>query len=485
MRSISRRRRHAAGIAAAVVTFACTSSTEPTSVASLSISPNPIVLSRGDSVQLDVSALDGQGHLVTGVAVTFSAEDTAIVAVTNTGRVRAREKGGTGVLVTGGGRSTLVPATVSAPIAQVLVAPSDTTLRPHQTAQLRTHVIDIDGDTVSGAPVVYSSDDVSVATVTNGGLVTATGAAGQAQITARSGFASGFSVITVPDTSIVAHLLLSERPFGTAVIGNKAFISRVDANRVQVLALNTRTFTDSFTVGSLPTLFALDSPATTAYLGNLGSQNVSIIDVASNHQTGLIPVHGDPMPVVLSPNDSMLFVTTNLDRLYKIDLSTFLAVDSLPLPATSHHLIAHPNDTLLYVATREGSSVLEVNWRTMTVARTFTVGGRTNGLILAPDLSELYVTNDVSNVLHVIRLSDGNVTNVPLVGGAYSVALDATGTRLYVGLLFAGKIQVLNRVARTTIKTIVTGGIVREMSLDAARNQIVVTNESGWVDIVR
>jgi hypothetical protein len=43
----------------------------------------------------------------------------------------------------------------------------------------------------------------------------------------------------------------------------------------------------------------------------------------------------------------------------------------------------------------------------------------------------------------------------------------------------------LDRATRTHARTITTGGVVREMVTDPARNRVVVTNESGWVDIVR
>lgn len=224
---------------------------------------------------------------------------------------------------------------------------------------------------------------------------------------------------------------------------------------------------------------------TIAYVANQYSDNVGIISVNSGTQTGTIPVTGDPLPVAISPDDSALFVTTNANRLYKIRLATKAVIDSLPLPATSHHLLVHPNDTLLYVATRDAGSVLEVNWRTMTVARTFTLGVRTQGMEMAPNRSELYVTSESTDSLYTVTLATGSVKSAPVGAGATTIALSADGTQLYVGLLFAGKVEVLNRVTRAHVKTINTGGVVRDMATDVSRNRVVVTNESGWVDIVR
>ena len=157
---------------------------------------------------------------------------------------------------------------------------------------------------------------------------------------------------------------------------------------------------------------------------------------------------------------------------------------SLALPATSHHLLAHPNGDLLYVATRDGGSVLEVNWHTMTVVRTFTLGGRPQGMALSAEQNELYVANELSNVLQIIWLPTGSITAVPLAGGGEGLARDADG-KLWVGLVFSGLVQVVNPATSTVIRTITVGGTPREVATDAARHHVLVANEGGWVDIIR
>jgi hypothetical protein len=45
--------------------------------------------------------------------------------------------------------------------------------------------------------------------------------------------------------------------------------------------------------------------------------------------------------------------------------------------------------------------------------------------------------------------------------------------------LFAGQVEVLSRATRAHVKRITTGGVVRDMATDVARNRVVVTNEDG------
>jgi YVTN family beta-propeller protein len=278
------------------------------------------------------------------------------------------------------------------------------------------------------------------------------------------------------------RVALSGSPFGVAVAGGIAYITQPTANRVARFDLASNTFTASIATASLPAGIVFNAAGTKAYVAHLGAHSVGIIDVATNTVTGSIPVTGDPLPVAISGDGNTLFTTTNVNQLFKIDLQTNTVVASLNLPATSHFLFMHPNDQVLYVATRDGGSVMEVEWRTMTVARTFTTGGRPQGMTISPDRSELYVANETSNRLHVINLSSGAIMNVALEGGGHGIALNASGTKMFVGLVLDGRVQVLDRATRATIVNANTGGRPRMMAGEAGGRELVA-NEAGWLDI--
>jgi YVTN family beta-propeller protein len=74
---------------------------------------------------------------------------------------------------------------------------------------------------------------------------------------------------------------------------------------------------------------------------------------------------------------------------------------------------------------------------------------------------------------------------VRLASGGEGLALSADGRKLYVGLVFAGKIQVINPVTRAIVQTIQTGGTPREIAATDGRQPVIVANEDGWVDVLR
>src|SRR6185503_19828594 len=76
-----------------LATAACGDSSGPS--LTLNVTTDSVELVRNDSVQLSVSALNGNGLLVTGVAISCTSADTSIITVTNVGWVRAGVKLGT------------------------------------------------------------------------------------------------------------------------------------------------------------------------------------------------------------------------------------------------------------------------------------------------------------------------------------------------------------------------------------------------------
>jgi YVTN family beta-propeller protein len=54
-----------------------------------------------------------------------------------------------------------------------------------------------------------------------------------------------------------------------------------------------------------------------------------------------------------------------------------------------------------------------------------------------------------------------------------------------VSLLSDGAVVVLNRRTLDVVKTIPTGGAPRYIAFDRSGARAYVTNESGWVDVIR
>lgn len=477
------------GVLVAGTLAACDGATDEHGPAFLVVAPDSIQLVRGDSLRLSVAVLDADSALLTGVAVTFRSSDTAMVTVSNTGVVRSRGPLGTArVTVSGGGLSTDVPAEVFGVPAAIRVSPADTTIRQGASYLLRAAVIDPTGDTLPGQPLTFQSGNPLVVTVSGAGLVRSAGPAGSTLITVRSGALFAFAAVSVADTSIVTRLPLSARPYGVAASPSRVvYVSRLDAASLARVDLPAMAFSGAAIVGTVPTFVTFDPAGTTAYVTNQLSGTVGVVDVATNVQTSTIPVLGDPFIVRVSPDNQLVWVTTNVNSLFAIDVgSTTVAHRFDFTDGPSAGLAFHPtNDSLIY-ASVIGGVVHEIDFRRDTVLRTFAVGGLPQAIAVAPDGSELYLANESAGELQVVNLQTGALLAPVFLGaGPFDLALSPDGTKIWVTLQGSGLVRVLDRASRTILRTIATGGRPRRVAFDPGSSTVVVANEAGWVDFLR
>ena len=476
-----------AGALTACLVAACDGATDEQGPAFLVVSPDSIQLVRGDSVRLNVAVLDADSALLTGVAVTFRSSDTSLVTVSNTGLVRSRGALGTArVSVSGGGLSTDVPAEVFGVPAAILVSPADTTIRQSASYLLRAAVIDATGDTVPGQPLTFQSDSPSVVTISGAGLVSSAGPPGNAAIIVRSGTLQGFATVSVMDTSIVARLPLSGRPFGIAANGSGVvYITRADAESLARVDLPTMAFSGAASVGVEPASVAFTTTGTTAYVANLGSENVGVVDVGTDAQTSAIPVRGNPFLVRVSPDDQLLWVTTEVDSLFAISLASSAVVHRFGLSGQSNGIAFHPsNDSLVYASVFFVGIVHEINFKRDTVLRSFVLDGRPQAIAVSPDGAELYVANQSLSQLQIVQLQTGTLLpSVNLGAQGFDLKLSPDGVKIWVTL--AGFVKVFDRQTRALLRTITTGGSPRRLAFDPGGSTVIIANEAGWVDFIR
>jgi YVTN family beta-propeller protein len=451
------------------------------------LAPADTSIPQQSSFPLRASVVDGANEPVPGQTITYQSLTPGVVTVSAGGVAATAGPAGTARVVAHSGLLSDTATVAVVAVANIIaITPPAATVRQGDSVQFTAEVRDRNGDAMPAAPVLWTSSDTTVARVSGTGLARSVGPAGSTSIGAHSGAVANFAQVTVSDTNIVARVPFPAGASGIAISGNIVYLTLPPANRVARLDLATNTVTDTIPVGPLPAHITFNAAGTKAYVPHQSGGSVGTIDVATNTLTSSIAVSGAPLPVAISADGNTLFTTTDVDRLYKINLTTATVVDSIALPATSHHLLMHPNDTLLYVATRDGGSVLEVDWRSMAIVRTFTLGGQPQGMAMSLDRQELYVADEAQGVLRIVTLATGATpTPVALAGGGEGLALSADGTKLYVGLVFAGKVQVIDRVSRTILRTIFTGGTPREIVADAARSQVLVANHAGWVDLLR
>ena len=290
---------------------------------------------------------------------------------------------------------------------------------------------------------------------------------------------------TPPPMHAVVRVALEQAPTDVAIAASgSAYVTRAYAAVVERLDLTTLRPVCSIPVGVNPTRIAFESIGRRAYVSNQFSDSISVIDTATDSVVDEIPVAGNPAPLVIGSNRQTLYVTTNLDRLFAIDVRSKRVVAEADLPAASHHLALHPDRQRLFVATRSAGVVLELDAKTLERQRSFRVHGYAQGLVVA-DGAELYVANE-SGWMDVLHLETGDVVaSLRLDAGAYGLDLSPDAHWLFVTLPSVGRVAIISRTSLRQVHTLQTGGTPRHTAFTPDGRTAVIANEGGWVDVLR
>jgi len=224
---LSRKGLSALGIVVALAT--CTSPVDPTPVAQVQLFPAIDSVRVNSTRQLDARAFDVRNNQLHGRRVTYHSNAPSIITVDTAGVVRGVSVGSALVSATIEGKVATSTWKVIAPVAQVAIAPLTADIPLGSSRQLAANVLDGQGNAIAGRPIVWSSSNSTVATVSVNGVVSAV-SLGTATITATAEDKTGSAQVTVVDP--VASVRISPTGPQTMRVGGRLQLSATALNAV-------------------------------------------------------------------------------------------------------------------------------------------------------------------------------------------------------------------------------------------------------------
>ncbi|HEX9657514.1 MAG TPA: beta-propeller fold lactonase family protein [Bacteroidota bacterium] len=219
--------------------------------------------------------------------------------------------------------------------------------------------------------------------------------------------------------------------------GSKLYVSQFTTgatNRVTVVNTASMTVATTIQVWTMPHGMRLNRAGTILYVANMMSDNISVIDVATDQVLSTIPLASDaipfgppkymPMEMAVSPDESVIAVTCSEQREVRFFSTSSLAlVDSFAVGDQPWHLQFTPDGEYCYVANRRGhtTSVIHVPSRQVTTTYTApTVFSNPHGCDVSADGRFVFISNE--NVFHgyVPRYSMEFVGNVTIIDNTTS-----------------------------------------------------------------
>ena len=233
------------------------------------------------------------------------------------------------------------------------------------------------------------------------------------------------------------------------------------------------TFLPAVPAGTVPVAVAVNPVTNKIYVANSGSDNVTVIDGATNATT-TVAAGTWPQAVGVNPVTNKIFVTNHdSDNVTVIDgatnLTTTVAAGTAP-----EALAVNPVTNKIYVANRDSDNVTVIDGAT-NATTTVAAGNYPNAVAVNPVTDKVYVANSQSNNVTVI---DGatNATNT-VAAGMYpiTVAVNPVTNNIYAANWIINDVTVIDGANNTTT-TLAAGTDPLAVAVNPVTSKIYVAN---------
>jgi YVTN family beta-propeller protein len=245
----------------------------------------------------------------------------------------------------------------------------------------------------------------------------------------------------------------------------RVFVANSASSSVSVINPDTNAVVHTIGVDTDPKHVAVNPAGTRAYVTNEFSNSVSVLDVTVSPPAVLTTITGvtGAHAVGVSPDNAIVYVTQNRlsGGMVRINASTNQVVSAHGVGSVPRGLVVSPDGSRVYI-TNENSGTISV-FNTSTLAPPTTITGlfQPVGLAITPDGSRLYVAAFGGDSVQVVSTSSGTVTNtIPLGTNTrpFDVAINPAGTLAYAAN--SGGVNGTVSVIQTSDDTVLTNILV-------------------------
>ena len=249
-----------------------------------------------------------------------------------------------------------------------------------------------------------------------------------------------------------------------------AYVTNSNSDNVSVINTATNTVDSTVAVGSGPIGVAITPDGASAYVVNFNSDNVSVINTATNtvDATVAVGINGiSPFDVAITPDGAFAYVVNfNSDNVSVINTATNTVDATVAVGSGPIGVAITPDGAFAYVVNNGLQNVSVINTATNTVDATVAVGSGPIGVAITPDGAFAYVTSVVSENVSVINTATNTVDATVAVGsGPFAVAITPDGAFVYVTNTNSDNVSVINTATNSVDATVAVGSRPRGVAI--------------------
>ncbi len=244
-----------------------------------------------------------------------------------------------------------------------------------------------------------------------------------------------------------------------------AYVANENSNDVSVIDTATNAVVSTVPVGVKPVAAAILPDRSKVYVANFGDGTVSVINTATNVATATITVGSNPIGVAITPNGLKAYVANfGSSNVSVINTATNAVTTSIPignpppaLGSAPSSVAITPDGTRAYVTNFNNSTVSVIDTGNDTVIATIGVGAEPIAVAIAQDGTTVYVANFGASSLSAIFVADNSVRTISVGPSPAGVAVTPDGSAIYVTSNTANNVSVVTTATNTVTTTIAVG----------------------------
>jgi YVTN family beta-propeller protein len=198
--------------------------------------------------------------------------------------------------------------------------------------------------------------------------------------------------------------------------GRRAFVGNFGSDNVSIVDVAKQQVVETIGVGSQPTALAFDAGSSRLYVTNFGDGSLSVVQIQAGGSQLVATIGGvsEPLDIALSPDGRLGYVTSQSGGIVVLDLTTLTITGQIPLAGFDlRNLAVSLDGQRLYVAARtdqQGTGkIVVIDTGNLQVVEQIPVDPYPFGLKISPTGSCLVVTHTIPNRVSFISLLNDQV----------------------------------------------------------------------------
>lgn len=269
-----------------------------------------------------------------------------------------------------------------------------------------------------------------------------------------------------------------ELPLGAVIPSSHyAYIANNGSNNVSVIDVASNTVVATVTVGTNPNGVATHPDGTRVYVSNGGSASVSVIDTYTQQVVATIPVGTLPHGIAVTPDGSRVLVAHgSAGYLAVIDTTSNTRLPDIASSQSGVGLAINPTGTRAYMAINNGSAVQVFDLIANAAIATTTLSNRSFGVAVSADGARAYVVQNQAGRVAIVNTANNSYSNFFSVPGQpIGVAVSPASGRVYTTTGSGNSLAVYDP-ANFNVTSVPVGTAPYGVAVTHAGDRIYVTN---------